>query len=184
MGNQLLSTALASEEQWAACKELVLSDSPGRGWKKILNFTCPMDTWSVLCLQKPGCILTISLKHVKSTFFIQMYFLRINLSKGQVRLMTCLSTDQNHLSGASGHRFCLTGQLDFVIGPVDSVPNFPKEIIINIFIFVRSLIYLLFFKYWLVLFQWQLLKNIFRVICCEEGEKTKSLISSKAAVTK
>ena len=102
--------------------------------------------------------------------------------------MTYLSAGQNHSSGASGHRFCLTGQVDFAIGLVDSVRNFSKEIIIVvvviIIIIVRSLIYLLFFKYWLILFQWQLLKNIFRVICCEEGEKTKSLISSKAAVTK
>ena len=37
-----------------------------------------------------------------------MYFLRIYLSKGQVRLMTYLSTDQNHLPGASGHHFCCT----------------------------------------------------------------------------
>ena len=37
-----------------------------------------------------------------------MYFLSIYLSKGQVRLMTYLSTDQNHLSGATGHRFCRT----------------------------------------------------------------------------
>ena len=33
-----------------------------------------------------------------------MYFLRIYLSKGQVGLMTYMSTDQKHLSGASG--FC------------------------------------------------------------------------------
>ena len=102
--------------------------------------------------------------------------------------MTYLSTGQNHSSGASGHRFWLIGQVDFVIRLVDSVRNFSKEIIIVvvviIIIIVRSLIYLLFFKYWLILFQWQLLKNIFRVICCEESEKTKSLISSKAAVTK
>ena len=43
MGNQLLTTALASEGQRVACKELVLSDSPGQGKKKILDFTCPMD---------------------------------------------------------------------------------------------------------------------------------------------
>ena len=102
--------------------------------------------------------------------------------------MTYLSTGQNHSSGASGYRFWLIGQVDFVIRLVDSVRNFSKEIIIVvvviIIIIVRSLIYLLFFKYWLILFQWQLLKNIFRVICCEESEKTKSLISSKAAVTK
>ena len=81
--------------------------------------------------------------------------------------MTYLSTDQNHSSGASGHHFCLTGQVDFAIRLVDSVQNFPKEIIIIIvvvvviiiitiviiIIIVRSLIYLLFFKYWLVLFQ-------------------------------
>ena len=54
--------------------------------------------------------------------------------------MTYLSTGQNHSSGASGHRFCLTGQLDFVIGPVDSVPNFPKEIII--FIVVAAVVIL------------------------------------------
>jgi len=58
-------------------------------------------------LAKTGCILFVSLKHVKSTF----YFLRIYLSKGQVRLMTYLSTDQNHLSGASGHRFGRTLKL-------------------------------------------------------------------------
>ena len=52
--------------------------------------------------------------------------------KGQVRLTTYLSTGQNHSSGASGHRFCLIGQVDFVIRLVDSVQNFPKEIIIII----------------------------------------------------
>ena len=55
-------------------------------------------------LAKPGCFLFVSLKQDKSTF----YFLRIYLSKGQVRFTTYLSTDQNHLSGASGHRFCHT----------------------------------------------------------------------------
>ena len=108
------------------------------------------------------------------------------MSKGQVRLMTSPTCPliKTTCLGASGHHFCVTGQVDFAIMLVDSVRNFPQEIIIIIIItiiiiiIVTSLIYLLFFKYWLVLFQRELLKNIFRVICCE-GEKTKFLISEK-----
>ena len=44
-----------------------------------------------------------------------IYFLRIHLStgKGQVRMMTHLSTGQNHLSAASGHCLCFTLHLTF-----------------------------------------------------------------------
>ena len=66
----------------------------------------PPKTWLyTLCL----------LKHIKPPFYLK-YFLRIYLSKGRVRLMTCLFTDQNHLSGTSRHCFCviLSGDVNIV----------------------------------------------------------------------
>ena len=47
--------------------------------------------------QKLNFILISPLKHVRHLDFI--HFLKIHLSKGQVRLITHLSTDQNRLSG-------------------------------------------------------------------------------------
>ena len=61
---------------------------------------------SVLHLQKLNFTLISPLKHLKHLIFI--YFLKIHLSKGQVRLITHSSTGQNHLSGSSGHRLFRT----------------------------------------------------------------------------
>lgn len=47
-------------------------------------------------------MLIFILQHLRHLIFI--YFLKIHLSKGQVRLITHLSTGSNHLPGASGHR--------------------------------------------------------------------------------
>ena len=68
--------------------------------------SCFYEKRPVLCFQKPGCILCVCWNILKAPFYLK-YFLRIYLSKGQVRLMTCLSTDQNHLSGTSRHCFCV-----------------------------------------------------------------------------
>ena len=45
---------------------------------------------------------------LKAPVYLNVFSEDLLVQRTLVRLMTYLSTDQNHLSGASGHRFCRT----------------------------------------------------------------------------
>ena len=90
-GEDFFPRFLTLSNSYQLAVTMVLLNHPSVFWGRI-NFFSPLAAhWCT----KIACMLC----------FIT---LRIYLSKGQVRLMTYLSTDQNHLPRASGQHFCRT----------------------------------------------------------------------------
>lgn len=75
-----------------------------------INCTCKTHFhWTFLPVWKTDCIYTdFREETLKLGLFLINYFLNIDLSKRQVRFIICLSTTQNHLSGASKQCVCHT----------------------------------------------------------------------------